>query len=127
MGDYCILHAPGWEGIKADAFRLWSVYGYATAVYGVIDIALKVFGASAMTTIVIKGESRKISLSQMKDTVASSFGMLNLFATMEDPKDEVEHVASTLLQVHKNVQLLTEQLAHSPKSRSLAEQRNVES
>lgn len=126
MGDYCIIHAPGWTNFKANLVMLYTVYGYVMAAAGIINGIGKVVGLSKVFNIIRDGEPRTIKLADLKEKAENLIGVLNLFAQMEDPRQEIENIGGDVIALHEGVLSIVEQLTTSYKRVEASEQAKKE-
>ena len=109
IGDYCVLHARGWDEAKADVAMLWAVYGGVTTILGVISTLQVVFGASAVFRLERDGEVRIINLGQLKDSAERLIGVVDLLVA-EGSRQDIENIGKTVAQLHKDVNCFVEHM-----------------
>jgi hypothetical protein len=118
IGDYCILHAGGWDYFKANVAMLWAVRGHVTTLLGIITGLGITFGSGTIINLVVDGETRSLNLDQMKDSADSLIGILDLLAQTEELEKEeqrngLENIGKSVLRLHQDVLLLVQHLAMS--------------
>ena len=113
IGEYCVIHAGGWDHFKANVTMLYTVYTQVTAALGIISMVIIVVGAGRIFKVMHNGETRSLNLDEMKDRAETLIGILDLFAGMEDPRNEIENIDKNIIRLHEDVLLLVEHLAKS--------------
>jgi len=105
---------------------LYTVYGYVMAAAGIINGIGKVVGLSKVFNIIRDGEPRTIKLADLKEKAENLIGVLNLFAQMEDPRQEIENIGGDVIALHEGVLSIVEQLTTSYKRVEASEQAKKE-
>jgi len=113
VGEYCIIHAPGWDKFKANVVMLFTVYGYVTTALGIISTLGPIVGLPTIFNVMRKGETRTLKLADLKDSAESLIRILDLLAGAEDPRGEIENIGGTVILLHEDVLSLVEHLATS--------------
>jgi len=111
IGEYCVLHAGGWDYFKANMAMLWSVYGRVSSALSFLGVLVTIFGASKLFNVVYNGETRGVRLGELKDVAESLIGQLELFAQLDDPRNEIETLGATTTRLEAELLSLVEQLA----------------
>jgi hypothetical protein len=109
VGDYCIIHAGGWDHFKANSAMLYNVYGQIITILGIVTPLLTILGAGKIFNIVRGGETRRLKLDDLKDRAETLIGILDILP--EDAREEIEAMGETIIGLHEDVRLLTEHLA----------------
>ena len=118
IGDYCILHAGGWDYFKANVAMLWAVRGHVTTLLGIITGLGVILGSTRIINLMRDGETRSLNLDEMKDSAETLIRILDLLAQTEEPEMEdqrngIENIGKTVLRLHEDVLLLVQHLAMS--------------
>jgi len=118
IGDYCILHAGGWDYFKANAAMLWSVHGRVTTLLGIVTGLGVIVGSAKVFNLARDGEPRSLNLAEMKDSAETLIRILDLLSQMdeqdmEDQRNRIENVGKTVLRLQEDVQLLIQHMAVS--------------
>ena len=111
IGDYCVLHAGGWDYLKDNVGMLWSVRGHLTTMIGTITGLGAILG-SARISLMVDGKARTLDLDEMKDRAETMIRILDLFDE-EDLKSGLENVGGGVVRLHEDVVLLVQHLAQS--------------
>ncbi len=125
IGDYCVLHAGGWDHAKANAAMLWAVRGQVTTLLGIITGVGVLLGATRIVNVVQDGQPRTLNLYEMQDSAEYVLRILDLMAQMDeleskDQREGIENLGNTVLRLHRDVQLLVQHLAASYQTAQLA-------
>jgi hypothetical protein len=118
IGDYCILHAGGWDYFNANVAMLWAVYSQATTLLGIIGVLGVTLGSTKIVNVARDGETRSLNLDKMRDSAENLISILDLLAKMEESEMEsqreaIENVGETIVRLHEDVLLLIQHLAMS--------------
>ncbi len=116
VGDYCIIHAGGWDHFKANSAMLYNLYGQMSTIAGIVGGLAVVFGAGKMFSVMSNGETRNLNLDQMKDTAETVMKSLELMTGMDDTRGEVEGLGEIVIRLHEDLILLTQHIAVNAKN-----------
>jgi hypothetical protein len=111
IGDYCVLHAGGWDYFKDNVAMLWSVRGHLTTLIGIVTGLGGILGSSKIN-VMVEGKARVLDLDEMKDSAETVIRMLDIVGE-EDLKNVLEDVGGTVVRLHEDITLIFQHLAKS--------------
>jgi hypothetical protein len=109
VGDYCIIHAGGWDHFKANSAMLYNVYGQITTILGIVTPLVTILGAGKVFNIVRGDETRRLKLDELKDRAETLIRILDILP--DDSRAEIEAMGENIIRLHEDVRLLTGHLA----------------
>lgn len=115
VGDYCIIHAGGWDHFKANSAMLCNLYGQMSTIAGIAGGLAIVFGVGKMFSVMSNGEKRDLNLDQMKDTAETIMQSLELMTGLDDTRGEIEGLGEIVIRLHEDLILLTQHIAVNAK------------
>jgi hypothetical protein len=116
IGDYCVLHAGGWDYAKANTAMLWAVHGKVTTLIGIITGIGVLLGSTRIVNVVRDSATRELNLFEMQDSAESVLRAVDLLSKLEEleskeQREGIENLGKTVLQLHLDVQLVVQHLA----------------
>lgn len=115
IGDYCIIHAGGWDHFKANSAMLYNVYGQMTTIVHIVTGLVTILGTGKIFSVISNGEKRSLNLDQMRDTAETVMRSLEIMTDLDDPRREIESMGATIIRLHEDVILLIQHIALNAK------------
>lgn len=110
IGDYCVIHAGGWDYLKVNAAMLSKVYGQLTTISGIVSVLITILGAGKAFNVVINGETRTLALDEIRDRAETLMGILDIVDEKE-PQQMIENLGPSIIRLHEDVTLVIQHVA----------------